>query len=251
MVMCISDAKSAMHWRNFFDRIAFPDIVPVSNHPDRLRTPRFSPDWRRSLPLKEVLLLTSVSITQLLADWSGGDESALEQLTPYVYAELRRLAAHYLRKERPDHTLQATALVHEAYLQILDMQHVEWRNRAHFIGIAAQMMRRILITHARKHDAAKRGAGAFKVSLSSAEREAAENDVNLVALDGALESLAKDYPRHAQVVELRFFGGLNSQETANVQKAGGVETSTRTVERDWRFARAWLLNEIDRTASGY
>ena len=194
-------------------------------------------------------MLSPVSVTQLLGEWSNGDESALEKLTPFVYHELRRLASHYLRQERPDHTLQATALVHEAYIQLLDMQHVQWHNRAHFIGIAAQMMRRILVDHARRHDAAKRGHDAFKVSLSRAERIVAEKDVNLVALDEALEKLAEDYPRQAQVVELRFFGGLSSEETANVQKAGGAETSTRTVERDWRFARAWLLNEIDRTAA--
>jgi len=194
-------------------------------------------------------MLFPVSVTQLLAEWSNGDESALEKLTPFVYNELRRLAAHYLRHERTDQTLQATALVHEAYIQLLDMQHVQCHNRAHFIGIAAQMMRRILVDHARRHDAAKRGHDAFKVSLSRAERIVAEKDVNLLALDEALEKLAEDYPRQAQVVELRFFGGLSSEETANVQKAGGAETSTRTVERDWRFARAWLLNEIDRTAA--
>src|ERR1041385_3988886 len=126
-------------------------------------------------------MLSPVSVTQLLGEWSNGDESALEKLTPFGYPELRRLASHYLRQERPDHTLQATALVHEAYIQLLDMQHVQWHNRAHFIGIAAQMMRRILVDHARRHDAAKRGHDAFKVSLSRAERIVAEKDVNLVA----------------------------------------------------------------------
>ena len=194
-------------------------------------------------------MLSSVSVTQLLVEWSGGDESALERLIPFVYAELRRLAAHYLRQERPSHTLQATALVHEVYVRLLDMREIEWRNRAHFIGTAAQIMRRILVDHARKHDAAKRGPGIFRVSLSRADREAVEKEVSLVALDEALRILGRDYPRQARVVELRFFGGLNSEETAKVQQAGGVETSTRTVQRDWRFARAWLRNEIETVAA--
>lgn len=189
-------------------------------------------------------MLSSVNITQMLARWSEGDQSALENLTPYVYEDLRRLASHYLRHERPDHTLQATALVHEVYIQLLDMHHIEWRNRSHFIGIAAQMMRHILVDHARKREADKRGGGAFKVSLSRAERIPEKRDVDLVALDQALEVLASSYPRQAQVVELRFFGGLNTEEVAEVQKSAGIETSSRTVERDWRFARAWLLKEI-------
>lgn len=192
-------------------------------------------------------MLSSANITELLAQWSKGDESALEKLTPVVYDELRRLAAHYLRHERLDHTLQATALVHEAYIEMLDMKNIEWRNRSHFIGVAAQMMRRILVDHARKRDAAKRGHGLFKVSLSRAERAAEKMDVDLVALNEALDVLASSYPRQAQVVELKFFGGLSADEIAEVQKSGGTDTSTRTVERDWRFARAWLLNEIDRS----
>lgn len=187
----------------------------------------------------------SESVTQWLVRWSEGDESALEKLTPLVYEELRRLAANYLRGERPGHTLQATALVHEAYLQLLDLKGIDWKSRAHFVGVAAQLMRHILIDHARRHAAQKRGgAGGHQVPLSRAERIAEVRDVNLVALDEALRQFAADYPRQARVVELRFFGGLTAEETAEVLKAEGAEISTRTVERDWRFARAWLLKEI-------
>jgi RNA polymerase sigma factor (TIGR02999 family) len=186
------------------------------------------------------------SVTKWLIQWSAGDETALERLTPFVYEELRRLAAHYLRSERPDHTLQATALVHEAYLELLDFQHIEWRSRAHFIGIAAQMMRRILVDHARTRAAQKRGGEEIiKLPLSRAERVAAEQKTtDLVLLDEALERFAADYPRQAQVVELKFFGGLKTEEIANLLSADKAEVSTRTVERDWRFARAWLLQEL-------
>lgn len=190
-------------------------------------------------------MLSSVTVTQLLVRWSQGDESALERLTPFVYEELRRLAGSYLRRERPDHTLQATALVHEAYLQLLGMQQVEWRNRSHLIGMAAQMMRHILVDHARKREASKRGGEAFRISLSRAQQIPADREIELVALHEALATFAVRFPRQAQVVELRFFGGLTAEETSQVQKSSGIETSTRTVERDWRFARAWLLNEIE------
>jgi RNA polymerase sigma factor (TIGR02999 family) len=187
----------------------------------------------------------SSNVTELLARWNEGDSAAMEQVTPFVYEELRRLAAHYLRNERPDHTLQATALVHEVYLQILDMDHIDWRNRAHFVGTAATMMRHVLVDHARKHRADKRGGGdGFRVPLSRAIGIASKNDVDLVALDEALSILAKTYPRQAQVVELKFFAGLDTEETAKVMQASGIETSARTVERDWRFARAWLLKEM-------
>lgn len=191
-------------------------------------------------------LVQSQPVTDWLIKWSQGDESALEQLTPYVYEELRRLARSYLRNERPDHTLQATALVHEAYLRLQDVSGVEWKHRGQFVALAAQMMRRILVDYARKHSAEKRGGGEIKLPLSRAERTPVSRDVDLVALDEALRRLAGEYPRQAEVVELLFFGGLSAQETADVLSASGVEISLRTVERDWRFARAWLHQEISK-----
>ncbi len=191
-------------------------------------------------------LIQSQPVTDWLIRWSQGDESALEKLTPYVYEELRRLARSYLRNERPDHTLQATALVHEAYLRLQDVSGIEWKHRGQFVALAAQMMRRILVDYARKHSAEKRGGGEIKLSLSRAERTPVSRDVDLVALDEALMRLVEEYPRQAQVVELLFFGGLSAQETAEVLSASGVEISLRTVERDWRFARAWLHQEISK-----
>jgi RNA polymerase sigma factor (TIGR02999 family) len=176
--------------------------------------------------------------------WSRGDESALEKLTPYVYNELRRLADAYLRNERSGHTLQATALVHEAYLRLHNVRDVEWKSRGQFVALAAQTMRRILVDHARKHSAAKRGDGAFKLPLERIERASSPVDTDLVVLDEALGKLAEEFPRQAQVVELLFFGGLTTAEVAEVLKARGIETSQRTVERDWRFARARLLQQI-------
>jgi RNA polymerase sigma factor (TIGR02999 family) len=191
-------------------------------------------------------LIQSQPVTDWLVKWSQGDESALEKLTPYVYEEMRRLAKGYLRNERPDHTLQATALVHEAYLRLQDVSGVEWKHRGQFVAVAAQMMRRILVDHARKHSAQKRGGGEIKLPLSRAARTPVKSDVDLVALDEALMRLAEEYPRQAQVVELLFFGGLSAQESADVLSASGVEISLRTVERDWRFARAWLHQEISK-----
>ncbi len=191
-------------------------------------------------------LVQSQPVTDWLIRWGQGDESALEKLTPYVYEEMRRLARSYLRNERPDHTLQATALVHEAYLRLQDVSGIEWENRGQFVALAAQMMRRILVDHARKHAAEKRGGGEIKLPLSRAERTPVKSDVDLVALDEALKRLTEEYPRQAQVVELLFFGGLSAQETAEVLSASGVEISLRTVERDWRFARAWLHQEISK-----
>jgi len=191
-------------------------------------------------------MLSSESVTQLLHRWSEGDEQALERLTPLVYDELRRLASGYLRQQRPGHTLQATALVHEAYLQLLEMPHIEWKGRAHFIVVAAQMMRRILVDYARQQAAAKRGGGAFKVPLSRAERIPVEREVNLVALDEALAEFAKRFPRQTLVVELHFFGGLQVEEIPAVLGAAGTEVSQRTVERDLKFARAWLYQEVSR-----
>lgn len=185
-------------------------------------------------------MVLTEGITELLIKWSEGDQAALEKLTPHVYDELRRLAQSYLRNERSDHTLQATALVHEAYVHLLDMQHVEWKNRGQFIGLAAQMMRHILIDHARKHAAQKRGGGEYRVSLSAAEGISLGRDVNLLTLDEALSRFAKIDPERSRVVELRFFGGLSIEETADLLKV-----STPTIERDWRVARAFLRRELN------
>lgn len=185
-------------------------------------------------------MLASNNVTERLIKWSNGDEAALQELTPLVYSELHRLAAGYLRQERGDHTLQATALVHEAYLQIRKMDRIAWKNRAHFIGIAAQMMRRILVDHARKHGAQKRGGAEVRIELGDVAGSVSQPDLNIVALDQALDRFSRDYPRQAQVVELRFFGGLTTEETVEVLNGSSMDVSSRTVERDWRFARAWL-----------
>ena len=179
------------------------------------------------------------SVTQLLMAWSEGDPSALDQLTPLVYEELRRLARSKLRGERPGHTLQTTGLVNEAYLRLVDQRQVRWQNRAHFLAIAAQMMRRILVDHARRKQYQKRGGGAIQVTLSEAEAIGAERAPDLVALDEALAELAQMDPRRARVVELKFFGGLNIDETAEVLKV-----SPTTVERDWITAKAWLYQRL-------
>jgi RNA polymerase sigma factor (TIGR02999 family) len=184
-------------------------------------------------------------VTGLLRRWSEGDPQALETLIPLVYEELRRLAASYLRSERPGHTLQPTALVHEAYLRMLGQKNVLWQNRSHFFGIAAQMMRRILIDDARRRSAAKRDGGPLRVDLDVLENGEASVDraTELLALDRALEQLEKLDPRQARIVELRFYGGLTVEETAEV---AGI--STATVKREFRIARAWLRQELD--ASG-
>lgn len=178
-------------------------------------------------------------ITQLLAEWSEGNQAALDQLYPLVYNELRRLAHGYLRRERKGHTLQTTALINEAYLRLVDQKHVHWANRSHFFGISAQIMRRILIDHARRYDYAKRGGGAQRISLDEAAIVAKQRGQTLLMLDEALKSLAKIDPRRSQVVELRYFGGLNNEEIAGVLKI-----SENTVMRDWNMARAWLYQEL-------
>ena len=178
-------------------------------------------------------------ITQLLAEWSNGDQSALEQIIPLVYEELRRLAHHYMRNERPDHTLQTTALVHEAYLRLADYQHIGWQERAHFFAVAAQLMRRILVEHARAHQRVKRGGGAVKVSLDEGAVLSTERSKELLALDEALIRLADIDPRKSRVVEMRFFGGLSNKEMAEVLKI-----SPNTVTRDWNMAEAWLRREL-------
>jgi RNA polymerase sigma factor (TIGR02999 family) len=179
-------------------------------------------------------------ITQLLLDWSRGDPKALEALTPLVYDELRRLAASYMRRERPDHTLQSTALVHEAYVRLVD-QRVEWKSRSHFFGIAAQMMRRILVDHAKQHKSAKRGAGIRPITLDEPLLVARQPSLDMVALDDALSSLSAIEPQRAKIVELRFFGGLSNEEAAEV-----LAISPATVQRQWAGARAWLYHEMNR-----
>jgi RNA polymerase sigma factor (TIGR02999 family) len=178
---------------------------------------------------------SQTGITQLLADAGAGDQSALDALLPLVYDELRRLADHYLQQERPDHTLQATALVHEAYLRLVDQTSISWQNRAHFFSVAAQVMRHILVDHARSHTAQKRGGGLTKLSLDEAVSFFEERDVNLVALDEALNELALLDPQQARIVELRFFGGLTIEEVAEVLKV-----TEGAVRYDWRIAKAWL-----------
>jgi RNA polymerase sigma factor (TIGR02999 family) len=187
------------------------------------------------------LVSTVQDVTQLLVNWSNGDKEALEDLTPLVYAELRRLANRYLRRERPDHTLQSTALVHEAYLRLIDGNSVQWQNRAHFFAVSAQLIRHILIDHARARQAGKRGSGGLKLSLDEAIATPGEKDMDLVALDDALKDLAKIDPDQSRIVELRFFAGLSIEETAEV-----VGVSPATVKREWTTAKAWLAREISR-----
>ena len=181
----------------------------------------------------------ATQVTQILLDWQTGDADAAERLMPLVYEELRRLARNYLQRERGDHTLQPTALVHEAYLRLVDDSRVNWQNRAQFYGIAARLMRRILVDHARARNAVKRGGLVQKVPLDEARDlpPAATND--LVALDSALQDLARTYPRKSEVVELKFFGGLDAEEIAEL-----LQVSPKTVLRDWQFAKLWLCREL-------
>jgi RNA polymerase sigma factor (TIGR02999 family) len=179
-------------------------------------------------------------VTQLLVDWSNGDPSALDKLMPVVYDELRRLASNYLRRERAGHTLQPTALVNEAYLKLVDQRKARWQNRAQFFGVAAQLMRRILVDHARIRQAQKRGGSdQQQLSLSQADQVAEKPDIDLLALHEALNDLALIDEQQARIVELRFFGGLTIEETAEV-----LAISHATVERDWTLARAWLRREL-------
>jgi RNA polymerase sigma factor (TIGR02999 family) len=186
------------------------------------------------------------NVTQLLVRWGEGDQKALDELMPLVYSELRRLAANYLRRERQNHTLQATALVNEAYLKLIDQRNAHWQNRAHFYGVAAQLMRRILVDHARQHKAAKRGGSEQqRLSITSAgqlggKNLAAEPVLDLLALHEALEELAVIDPQQERIVELKFFGGLSIEETAEVLGIGHA-----TVERDWKMARAWLRRKLE------
>jgi RNA polymerase sigma factor (TIGR02999 family) len=179
------------------------------------------------------------TITALLIEWSDGDPKALDELTPLVYEELRRMARTYLRAERPDHTLQPTALVHEAYLRLIDQHSVTWQNRAHFFGIASQMMRRILVNHAIARARAKRGGKMQKLSLDQALNVTDQPEVVLLALDEALKKLEVLDPQQSRVVELRYFGGLSIEETAAV-----LNSSPATIKREWATARLWLRREI-------
>jgi RNA polymerase sigma factor (TIGR02999 family) len=178
-------------------------------------------------------------VTQLLLQWRGGDKQAVDELMPLVYQELRRLASAHLRRERPDHTLQSTALVNEAYLRLIDQRSIEWQSRAHFFGLASQMIRRILVDHARGRSAAKRGSGACKLVLDESIATPGREGLDLAALDDALTSLAAIDPQQSRIVEMRFFGGLSVDETAEV-----LGISPATLYREWGTARAWLFREM-------
>lgn len=182
-------------------------------------------------------------VTQLLARWRDGDRDAFDQLVPLVYQELRLIAARYLNGERAGHTLQSTALVNEAYSRMVQQELPEWQNRAHFFAVAAQVMRQILVDHARSRRALKRGGDAVRVSLDHADGEAVPLDGNLIALDEALSALAQLDPQQGRVVELKFFGGLSNEEASSV-----LQISVSTVKRDWTVARAWLHRELTRGA---
>ncbi|HEV2322811.1 MAG TPA: sigma-70 family RNA polymerase sigma factor [Terracidiphilus sp.] len=179
--------------------------------------------------------------TQLLRAWSDGDQGALERLTPRVYRTLRRIAGHHLQNERPGNTLQATALVHEAYLELIDITNVDWQHRAHFFAVSAQIMRHILLDRARRRVAAKRGGDAERVNLDEVPDLSGERAKELIALEDALNALAAIDARKARVVELRFYGGLSVEESAAV-----LQVSPETVMRDWKFARSWLQAELSR-----
>ena len=186
---------------------------------------------------------SSADVTQLLVRWREGDRQALDALLPLVYKELRRIAHHYLQKERPNHTLQSTSLVHEAYLRLVAQDLPQFQNRAHFFAVAAQLMRQILVDYARSHRAAKRGGSAYKLALDEASEIPFPMDVDVIALDDALKTLAEMNAQQSRVVELKFFGGLSLNDTAEV-----LGVSASTVERYWTTARAWLHRELDRTA---
>jgi RNA polymerase sigma factor (TIGR02999 family) len=187
----------------------------------------------------EVCPYSSAQVTKLLDDWGQGDKDAREALIPLVYDELRRLARRYLRRERPDHTLQSAGLVNEAYLRMIQQQPLPWQNRAHFFGVAAQMMRHILVDHARGRLAAKRGAGAPRLTLDAQIALPQKREVDLMALDDALNQLAALDPQQSRLVELRFFGGLSIEEASIV-----LGISPATSKREWAIARAWLLREM-------
>jgi len=182
---------------------------------------------------------SSDEVTEMLVDWSNGDQTALNKLIPLVYDELRRMAHHYMARESPDHTLQTTALVNDAYLRLTDQKRTSWQNRAQFFGIAAQLMRRILVDHARSHTYAKRGGGTIKVPIDETAVVGPQRAANILALDEALNQLAVIDARKCQIVELRYFGGFTVEETATL-----LGVSEVTVMRDWSLAKAWLRREI-------
>ncbi len=183
-------------------------------------------------------------VTQILKNWGEGDTTAPEKLMPLVYEELRQLARKYLARERRDHTLQATALVHESYLRLVDETRVSWKDRAHFYGAAANLMRRVLVDHARAHNAEKRGGKMQKLYLDETRELACERPPELIALDDALQNFTSTYPREGNVVELKFFGGLEANEIAEV-----LNVSAKTVLRDWNFAKLWLRRELTANAA--
>jgi RNA polymerase sigma factor (TIGR02999 family) len=187
----------------------------------------------------QVALSPTHEVTQLLKAWTAGDQKALEKLTPLVYEQLHRVAQHYMAGQRPGHTLQTTALVHEVYLRLVDCGQVNWQDRAHFLAVSAQLMRRILIDFARSRGYQKRGGGSPHLSLEEAPSVCNEPDANIIALDDALKALAEVDARKSRVVELRFFGGLSVEETAEV-----LGVSAETVGRDWKLAKMWLLHEL-------
>ena len=178
-------------------------------------------------------------VTTLLLEWSQGSQAALDQVTPLIYDELRRLAARQLRRERPGHTLQSTALVHEAYLKLIDQQRVQWHDREHFFAVASQMIRRILVSYARSRNSIKRGAGRTMLTLNDAGTAGTTSEIDLIALDDALGRLSRLDPQQGRIIELRFFGGVSIQGTAKL-----LGISTTTVNRDWKLARAWLHREL-------
>ena len=187
---------------------------------------------------KEAQTAENAAVSGLLRAWSDGDRAALDRLTPIVYDELRRLASRYMRSERTGHSLQTTALVNEAYMRLVDYKNMQWQNRAHFFAVSAQLMRRILVDHARRHNL-KRGGGVQHVSFEDTAEVGGDRAADLVALDDAMHALARIDPRKVQVVEMRFFGGLSVEETAEVLKVSPV-----TVMRDWNTAKAWLYREL-------
>jgi RNA polymerase sigma factor (TIGR02999 family) len=189
--------------------------------------------------VNSVTALSQIGVTELLVDWSKGDQEALNKLIPLVYDELHKLASRYLRRERPDHTLQTTALVHEAYLKLVDQRDANWQNRVQFFAVASQLMRRILVDYARRHRASKRGGSYYKITLDEALVSSGDKDAELLALDEALDRLAAIDPRQSRVAELRIFGGLTLEETARA-----LDISPRTVRREWSMAKAWLRKEI-------
>jgi RNA polymerase sigma-70 factor, ECF subfamily len=184
---------------------------------------------------------SSIEVTQWLVAWGDGDQTALSKLIPLVYQELHKMAARYMRRENPGNSLQTTGLVHEAYLKLVNQKNVQWQNRAHFYGVAAQLMRRILVDHARKHSRLKRGGDAQKFSLDETAIVSGDRSAEFIALDNALTSLAEIDPNKSRIVELKFFGGLDFEEVAEMEKV-----SSRTIRREWRKAKAWLQQEMEK-----